>query len=89
MKLTDEQLTKCARHADSTWRDARDMAYMARELLLLRAECRAAREMRDSEVNFGRAQPQTHAGDLNRVRVDAGKDFDAARKATDDAGLAP
>lgn len=83
-KLTDLQLGLIIKYDPSG--AARSMAT---ELLLLRAECKAARLMRDSELNFGRAQPSSHAGDANRLRVDAGKDYDVVRSASDEAGFAP
>lgn len=56
-----------------------EMAVMAREILLLRAECRAAREMRRV---FNRLS--LHANDVGPIQS-----YDVASRATDDAGFCP
>lgn len=61
------------------------MTSLVKELLLLRAECQAAREYKVAKADAERSQSR---GDVARYFA-AKEAYDAARKATDDGGYQP
>lgn len=84
-RLTDEQLKELLvlNHTRSPY--LQQVTALVSELLLLRAECRAARVHRQARISHERSKS---LGDADEC-YSAQEAYSAARKATDAAGFAP